>query len=88
MSDPKPTHNPTMLFETICGSKHLPVRAICMIFECEARVGKKKAPKNILGNRFLYFQSRYTIEKTLAQIESDYAVIFEKKIKNKTPLSP
>lgn len=59
------------------------------IFECEARVGKKKAPKNILAETDFYtFKGDYTIEKTLAQIESDYAVIFEKKIKNKTPLSP
>lgn len=59
------------------------------IFEREAKVGKKKAPKNILAETDFYtFKGDYTIERTLAQIESDYAVIFEKKIKNKIPLSP
>lgn len=59
------------------------------IFERKAKIGKKRAPKNILAETDFYtFNGDYTIEKTLAQIESDYAVIFEKKIKNKIPLNP
>ena len=57
------------------------------IFERETKVGKKKAPKNILSEVDFYtLKGNYVIEKTLAQIESDYAVIFEKKIKNKIPI--
>ncbi|CAN5694095.1 hypothetical protein BH11PAT2_BH11PAT2_04840 [soil metagenome] len=34
------------------------------------------------------FHGDYSIEKSLAQLENEYAEIFEKKIKNKLPLSP
>lgn len=60
------------------------------IFERDSKVGKKKAPKNILAETDFYTLEGgdYSIEKTLAQIESEYSVIFEKKIKNKLPLTP
>ena len=59
------------------------------IFERDTKIGKKKAPKNILAETDFYtFKGDYTIEKTLAQIESEYSVIFEKKIKNRIPLEP
>lgn len=60
------------------------------IFERDTKVGKKKAPKNILAETDFYTLEGgdYSIEKTLAQIESEYSVIFEKKIKNKLPLTP
>ena len=62
------------------------------IFERGKRVGKKKAPKNILSETDFYtlktkFGGKdYTIEKSLAQLEGKYASIFERKIKNKLPL--
>lgn len=60
------------------------------IFERNTKTGKKKAPKNILAETDFYTLEGgdYSIEKTLAQIESEYSVIFEKKIKNKLPLTP
>jgi len=59
------------------------------IFERDTKVGKKKAPKNILAETDFYtLKGDYVIEKTLAQIEGDYSVIFEKKIKNRIPLNP
>jgi hypothetical protein len=60
------------------------------IFERDTKLGKKKAPKNILAETDFYTLEGgdYSIEKTLAQIESEYSVIFEKKIKNKLPLDP
>lgn len=60
------------------------------IFERDSKVGKKKAPKNILAETDFYTLEGgdYSIEKSLAQIESEYSVIFEKKIKNKLPLTP
>jgi hypothetical protein len=58
------------------------------IFERNERRGKKRAPKNILAETDFYtLKGDYTIEKTLAQIESDYSVIFEKKISKRVPLS-
>ena len=59
------------------------------IFERNQRRGSKKAPKNILAEVDFYtFKGDYTIEKTLAQIESDYSAIFAGKISKKIPLSP
>ena len=54
------------------------------IFERESKRGKKKAPKNILTETDLYTFSTpdgkkdYALEKTLSQIESEYALVFEK----------
>ncbi|MDP3769374.1 MAG: DUF4238 domain-containing protein [bacterium] len=59
------------------------------IFERENRVGKRKNVRSVLTGTDIYtFQGDYSIEKSLAQLESEYAVIFEKKIKNKIPLNP
>lgn len=60
------------------------------MFERNTKIGKKRAPKNILAETDFYTLEGgdYSIEKTLAQIESEYSVIFEKKIKNKLPLTP
>ncbi len=67
-------------------SKHEPY---VWIFEKDIKIGKKKAPKNILAETDFYtLKGDYTIEKTLAQIEGDYSVIFERKIKNRIPLDP
>ena len=62
------------------------------MFERNSKTGKKKAPKNILTGTDFYTitveggERDYTIEKTLAQLESDYASIFDRKIKHKAPL--
>lgn len=63
------------------------------IFEREKKKGIKKAPKNILAETDFYtLKTRlggkdYTIEKSLSQIEGEYATVFEQKIKNKIPLN-
>ncbi len=57
------------------------------IFERESKKGKRQNIRSVLTETDIYtFQGDYGIERTLAQIESDYATIFEKKIKNKLPL--
>lgn len=63
------------------------------IFERDKKIGKKKSPKNILAETDFYTLKTklggkdYTIEKKLSQLESEYAVVFDKKIKNKIPLN-
>ena len=63
------------------------------IFEKGSKKGKKKAPKNILKETDFYTlvieggEKNYTIEKTLSQIESEYALVFDNKIKSKKPLN-
>ncbi|MBA7640703.1 hypothetical protein ES703_48374 [subsurface metagenome] len=63
------------------------------IFDRDGRNRRKKAPKNILKSKDLYTlqvkgQTKdYSIEKTLAKLESEYANIFQRKIKRKLPLS-
>lgn len=59
------------------------------IFERDQRHGRRKAPKNIFAETDFYtLKGDYTIEKTLAQIESEYSSIFENKISKNIPLSP
>jgi len=59
------------------------------IFDREVKRGKKRAPKNILAETDFYtLKGDYVIEKALAQIESEYSVIFENNIKKKIPLAP
>jgi Protein of unknown function (DUF4238) len=63
------------------------------IFEKGSKKGKKKAPKNILSETDIYTlkvkggKKNYSIEKSLSNIESEYASIFRNKIRNKLPLS-
>jgi hypothetical protein len=62
------------------------------IFGRDSKKGKKRAPKNILTETDIYtFELRdagkdYVLERTLAQIESDYASVFEESISRKVPL--
>lgn len=62
------------------------------IFKRDSKKGKKKAPKNILTETDLYtFKGKdagkdYVLEKTLAQIESDYASVYERSICHRVPL--
>jgi len=59
------------------------------IFERKSKRGKRKNIRSVLTETDIYtFKGDYSIEKSLAQLESEYAVIFEKKIKNKIPLNP
>ncbi|HLY61047.1 MAG TPA: DUF4238 domain-containing protein [Terriglobia bacterium] len=63
------------------------------IFERDSKKGKKRAPKNILTENDVYTFSvknagkDYVLERTLAQIESDYANVFEQTISRKVPLN-
>lgn len=63
------------------------------IFDRERKKSKKKSPKNILAKTDFYTlktkfgEKDYIIEKSLSQIESEYAKVFDKKIKNKIPLN-
>jgi len=90
MSDPKNQHIIPQCYlkqfvDSTTPSGHEPY---VWIFERGTKEGKKKAPKNIFAETDFYtLKGDYIIEKTLAQIENDYAVIFEKKIKNKIPLN-
>ena len=62
------------------------------IFDRGNKKGKKKAPRNILSETDFYTlkiktgEKDYSIEESLAQLESEYSSVFEKKIKLKTPL--
>src|SRR3989344_495879 len=62
------------------------------IFERGSKKGKKKAPSNILAETDFYTlkvnsgNKDYTIEKNLSKIESEYSIVFEKKIRNRIPL--
>src|SRR5579863_4393420 len=63
------------------------------IFDSGSKQGKKRAPKNVLTETDIYtFEGRdgtknYSLEKSLAQIESDYASVFEEKINRHLPLN-
>lgn len=58
------------------------------IFERESKQGKRKNIRSVLTETDVYtFRGDYSIEKSLAQLESEYADIFERKIKNKLPLT-
>lgn len=62
------------------------------IFDRGSKAGKKRAPKNTLTETDLYtFKSNdgikdYSLEKSLGQIEGDYAVVFRRKIAGRLPL--
>jgi hypothetical protein len=59
------------------------------IFESKSKRGKRQNVRSVLTETDVYtFQGDYGIEKSLAQLESEYAAIFDKKIKNKLPLEP
>ena len=58
------------------------------LFERERKQGKRQNVRSVLTGKDVYtFHGDYSIEKTLGQIESEYATIFEKKIKNRIPLN-
>lgn len=63
------------------------------IFERKSKRGKKRAPKNILTETDLYTfevndgKKNYALEKSLSQIESEYASVFENVISQRVPLN-
>ena len=63
------------------------------IFDRHSKKGKKKAPKNILTETDVYTfegkdaRKKYALERTLAQIEGDYASVDERSICHKIPLN-
>lgn len=63
------------------------------IFERNSKKGRKRAPKNILTESDVYtFKGKdggkdYVLEETLAQIEGDYAAVYERAISRKVPLN-
>ena len=95
MSDPKNQHIVPQCYLKQFIDPNTPKRhePYVWIFERGRKIGKKKAPKNILAETDFYTLKTklggkdYTIEKSLSQIESEYAAVFDKKIKNKSPLN-
>jgi Protein of unknown function (DUF4238) len=67
--------------------------AYVWIFDRGSTTGKRRAPKNILTETDLYtFEGGdgvkdYSLEKTLSQIESEYATVFDLKLSRKLPLN-
>lgn len=63
------------------------------IFDRESKRGKKRAPQNILTETDLYTfevnngKKDYALEKSLSQIESEYALVFENTISRRAPLN-
>jgi len=92
MSDPKHQHIIPQCYLKQFVDPYTPAghEPYVWIFKRNNKVGKKKAPKNILAETDFYTLEGgdYSIEKSLSQIESEYSIIFEKKIKNKLPLTP
>jgi hypothetical protein len=62
------------------------------VFQRNSKKGKKRAPKNILTETDAYTfkwkdaSKDYVLERTLGQIESDYASVYERSISQKIPL--
>lgn len=90
MSNPKNQHIiPKCYLKQFVDPKIPPNFGPCVwIFERESKRGKKQNIRSVLTQTDIYtFQGDYSIEKSLAQLENEYAEIFEKKIKNKLPLT-
>lgn len=95
MSEPKNQHIIPQCYLKQFVDPNVPIghEPFVWIFEREKKVGRKKAPKNILAESDFYTLKTniggkdYTIEKSLSRIESEYSSIFEKKIKEKLSLN-
>jgi len=63
------------------------------IFDRKSKRGRKRAPKNILIETDLYTfevedgKKDYALEKSLSQIESEYATVFDNTISRRVPLN-
>lgn len=94
MSEPKSQHIIPRCYLKQFVDPHTPIgyEPYVWLFERGNKQGKKRAPENILAKTDFYTlklkngEKDYSIEKNLAQIESDYASVFEHKIKDKKPL--
>ncbi len=95
MSEPKNQHIISQCYLKQFVDPNVPIgyEPYVWIFEKGSKKGKKKAPINILSETDFYTlktqngEKNYIIEKTLSRIESDYASIFQAKIKKKLPLN-
>lgn len=91
MSDPKNQHTIPKCYLKQFVDPNIPSNfGPCVwIFERKSKCGKNQNVRSVLTETDVYtFQGDYRIERSLAQLESEYAVIFDKKIKNKLPLEP
>lgn len=95
MSNPKRQHIIPRCYLKQFVDPHTPTgqEPYVWIFDRGSRKGRKRAPRNILTESDLYTFSgkdgtkNYSLEKSLAQIESDYALVFEEKISRHLPLN-
>ena len=91
MPDPKNQHIIPKCYLKQFANPNIPANyGPCVwVFERESKKGKRKNIKSVLTSADMYtFKGDYTIEKTLGQIENEYSKIFDKKIKNRLPLTP
>jgi len=94
MSEPKRQHIIPKCYLKQFVDPHTPTgqEPYVWIFDRGSNKGKKRAPRNILTETDLYTFSgkdgtkNYSLENSLAQIESDYASLFEQKIGQHLPL--
>jgi hypothetical protein len=94
MSEPKRQHIIPKCYLKQFVDPHTPTgqEPYVWIFDRGSKKGKKRAPRNILTETDLYTFSgkdgtkNYSLENSLAQIESDYASLFEQKIGQHLPL--
>jgi hypothetical protein len=90
MSDPKNQHTiPKCYLKQFIDPKVPSNFGPCVwIFARKSKSGRRQNIRSVLTQTDIYtFKGDYSIEKSLAQLESEYAEIFEKKIKNKLPLT-
>jgi len=95
MSKPKKQHYVTECYlrEFIDPNTPVGYEPYIWRFDKNGKSRRKKSPSNIFARTDLYTikvtgeVKDYTIEMTLSKIESEYANIFQKKIKKKLPLS-
>jgi hypothetical protein len=87
MSEPKRQHIIPKCYLKQFVDPHTPTgqEPYVWIFDRGSKKGEKRAPRNILTETDLYTFSgkdgtkNYSLENSLAQIESDYASLFEQK---------
>lgn len=95
MADPRRQHIVPKCYLKQFVDPHTPAgqEPYVWIFDRGGKNGKRRAPRNILTETDLYtFRGKdgtknYSLEKSLSQIESDYASVFEDKIRRHVPLN-
>ncbi len=94
MSEPKSQHTVPQCYLRQFVDPNTPAgqEPYVWVFERASKKGKKRAPKNIMTETDVYtFNWKdggkdYVLERTFAQIESDYALVYERSIRRKIPL--